>query len=77
MMLLGLLCTIRFPRLVNYAIVVLIHAFKCTRDPVHKVRREKYRVYIIAAQWAWRKFLSSHGGNRAYNARDAFRVVRS
>lgn len=31
MMLLGLLCTIRFPHLVNYTIVVLIHAFKCTQ----------------------------------------------
>lgn len=29
MMLLGILCTIRFPRLVNYTIVVLINILKC------------------------------------------------
>lgn len=34
MMLLGLLCTIRFPRLVNYTIVVLIHAFKCMQPRI-------------------------------------------
>lgn len=34
MMLLGLLWTIRFPHLVNYTIVVLIHAFKCMRPRI-------------------------------------------
>lgn len=34
MMLLGLLCTIRFPRLVNYTIVVLIQAFKCMQPRI-------------------------------------------